>query len=509
MKIASIFTDGAVLQADMPIKIFGIGSGIAKVSFLGEEVEGFFEGEEWCLTLSSHQYGGPYELTVVLNGEENVFKDIYIGEVWIAAGQSNMEMPLFRTEGGFDEALHCHNDKIRFFTVPRRTQSDKPIYGWHFIKSDGQDTPWQICDKQSALSFSAIGYYAAKELNQKLDVCIGVISCNWGGRAIEPFIAKEYFESVPSLQSFMENYNQEKADIDYDEYLRAHSEALEKRKQTYDSIDYDEIEEVRIKGIRATTSGPYIHPLPKGPYNESSPSVLYESMFRRIMPFGARGMLWYQGESNGYYGYAEKYAAFMDSMRKGFENQDMKFYAVELASFGSIWSCDRQTTDDRFVEGENWAFLREQQQKATEQYANNYLVTTMELGDYLNIHPFNKRDVAHRLVLKLLKYSYGYEISADQPIYRSVEFSENRAVITLDNAQGLFITYPGEVKMYMSDDSHKLYRAQVEIRDDKIYLYSPEVKNPSIVRYAFDSYYIGAHIYNNAGLPLAPFRSDS
>lgn len=509
MELASIFTDGAVLQADMPIRIFGTGSGKVRVFFLGETVEGEFRDDEWCLVLSPHHYGGPYKLAVELNGSERILSDIYIGEVWIAAGQSNMEMPLFRTEGGFSEAENCDNGKIRFFTLPRRTQRDIPIYGWNGIKSDGRDMPWQYCSEKSALTFSAIGYYVAKELNRKLGVCVGIISCNWGGRAIESFISREYCKGVAALDSVLREYDEKLSLLDNENYMKEHLKALKKRKATYDSLSDDEIGEVRRKGIRATTSGPVIHTLPFGPYNESSPGVLYDSMFKRIMPFGIKGMLWYQGESNGWYGYAEKYAAFMECMRAGFKTPDLKFYAVELASFGCIWSPERQTCDGRFVEGENWAFVREQQYMATKKYRNNYIATSMELGDMMNIHPFNKREIAHRLVLKILKYSYAFDIEADQPIFRSVEFSKSKAVIALDNAEGLFSTYPNEVKIYMSDNTKKLYRAQVIIKDDMLLLHCPEVENPTIVRYAFDSYYLNAHIYNRAGLPLAPFRTDA
>ena len=206
MKLASIFTDGLVLQKGLEIRVFGEGRGKVKVSFLGNSAEGEFYSDDWCLTLPPCEYGGPYEMSIILNGEETVIHDIYVGEVWVASGQSNMEMPLFRTEHGFAEAEKCYNEKIRFFNVPRRVERDIPKYGWHFITEDGNDTPWQICEEKTALKFSAIGYYVAKELNKALGVAVGIIGCNWGARKLETFISRDYAHKSPFLKKVADEY---------------------------------------------------------------------------------------------------------------------------------------------------------------------------------------------------------------------------------------------------------------------------------------------------------------
>ena len=98
MKLASIFTDHMVLQANQPIKIFGEGAGTVEITFSGKTITSSFSEKEWCLTLPAMTYGGPYEMQIELDGDALTLHDIYIGEVWLACGQSNMEMPLFRTE---------------------------------------------------------------------------------------------------------------------------------------------------------------------------------------------------------------------------------------------------------------------------------------------------------------------------------------------------------------------------------------------------------------------------
>lgn len=145
MKLASIFTNHMVLQANKPIEIFGEGMGSISIEFLGESFSFVSENDNWCVSLKAYPYGGPYEMKIILNNEKIVLNDIYVGEVWLFSGQSNMEMPLFGTAYGIEEAEQSKNDKIRFFTVPHRVEKEKQLYGWYFQKSDGKDRPWQLC----------------------------------------------------------------------------------------------------------------------------------------------------------------------------------------------------------------------------------------------------------------------------------------------------------------------------------------------------------------------------
>ena len=115
LNLATIFTDHMVLQANKPIKIFGEGEGSAKIEFLGNTYEAYGTGGKWCVSAPAMPYGGPYEMSFESEGAKTVIRDIYIGEVWFASGQSNMEMPLFRVDGGLMEAKHAENNLIRFF----------------------------------------------------------------------------------------------------------------------------------------------------------------------------------------------------------------------------------------------------------------------------------------------------------------------------------------------------------------------------------------------------------
>ena len=511
MKLAPIFTDCAVFQKGQPIRIFGKGAGKVKVEFLGEVFEQCFDGAEWLIELPACEYGGPYEMRITLDGAEHILHDVYVGEVWLAGGQSNMEMPLYRVQNGIEDAEKCDNDLIRFFTVPRRAKPDDAVGGWNFAPTDGNDTPWMKCCESSALYFSAIGFYVARELHEHLGCAIGIISCNWGGKIIEAFIGEEWIKNALFMRQYYNSVRRE-WDALSDEEVAAHytavKEALELRRDLVKDID--EIDMTRRLGLPATSGYPKgaLPNIPAGPYSPNGMSRLYDSMYSRIIPYSINGILWYQGESNTAENYLEKYLLYMRCMKESFKNPELCFYAVELASYGASQVSNGNIISDRFVSGDNWAFKREAQQRATEIATDNYLVTSMGLGDVFDIHPANKKELSHRIAIKVLKHTYGFDIKADQPIFKKAHFEGNRVIIEIENSEGIFSSDLWGVCMYVADEQRELKKANVSIEDDKIILTCDEISNPILVRYAFDNYYGGTHIYNSAGLPLQPFRTD-
>lgn len=507
-----------VLQADKPIKVFGEGTGYASVKFMGGTYNTYSEHGEWCITMPPCGCGGPYSMEVELNGVITQLTDIMIGEVWLAAGQSNMELPLYKSLGGTEAARGCRNDNIRFFTVPRRREKDTPEYGDHFGLTPAESLPWQCCDEESAIFFSAIGFYTAQALQEKLGIAVGIISCNWGGSMIEAHIKREYFYESDRLRPIVEEYEAQVGDpevrlAEWRKYISELNTALLKSFEGVDMLRLVQENGVRSEVERALLKPLEIEHIADGPYKWQAPGLLFEGMYSQIIPYGIRGVLWYQGESNRWRDYLEKYLLLMKCLRTEFQNPDMPFYAFELAGFNN-WAVEEecQPHDHRFVTEAvpcNWAYNREQQQRATEVGENNYLVTTMELGDIYDIHPIYKREAAQRLVRKLLKHTYGFDIEADQPTYKSAVFEKHKVIIELNNAEGLHCRNLSLVKLFAADETHELKRAEAEIDGSRLILHCPEVENPILVRYGFDFYYDGVHIYNRAGLPLAPFRTDS
>lgn len=507
MNIAEIFTDHMVLQANKEINIFGSGKGKGRIEFLGAAYDFTSDDEKWCVSLPPSEYCGPVEMKIVMNGTEKIIRDIYVGEVWFAGGQSNMEMPLFRTECGFSDARNAKNSMIRFYTVPRRMEKDTVSYGWHFEKTISENKGWELCDENSALHFSAIGYYTAKRLYEELNVAVGIISCNWGGREIENFIKKEYFYDNEVLKPIAVEYDRKISELDVERYEKEFKNDLDKLREMYESIDFDEVEWTRNIGTMATSGLPGEIPSPTfGLYAYDTPGRLYNSMIEPISPFGFKGVMWYHGETNVGGKYYDKCKTLIKCIRDTFKDDNLPFFIVEIASFndgGENEISDRFVTDE-----ENWAFTREGQQKLADEDENAYIVTSMELGDLYDVHPPRKKELSKRIENKILKYSYGFNINADEPRFEKVEFKNGKAYVKLKNAEGLFARHLASVKIYIADETKELKRAAIEICGDTLVLLSPDVKKPCLVRYGFDRYYVGCHIYNKEGLPLAPFRTD-
>lgn len=176
MKLAPIFNHHTVLQANRPIRIYGIGSGSATIRLNGEEKSIRSEGGFWCVTFSPRSYGGPYTLTATLNGKTTVYTDIYIGEVLLLAGQSNMGFKLHKTS--FPTDRYEDEPLVRYFASERFGTEDA------FAPKDG----WTPCTKETAPYFSALGYHIGLLMSREKGIAVGLIACYLGSSKIESWI---------------------------------------------------------------------------------------------------------------------------------------------------------------------------------------------------------------------------------------------------------------------------------------------------------------------------------
>ena len=507
MKLAEIFTDHMVFQAEKEIRIFGSGVGTGFVQFLGKRYNIDADSDKWFVTIPPYGYGGPYEMEIVLEDKHYFLSNIYIGEVWFVSGQSNMEMPLYRVENGFDDAKAAQDNLIRLYSVPKRVEKNTPSYGWHFEKTFSHNTSWSICNEKTALHFSAIGYYVAEFLRKNLGVALGIIACDWCGTPIETFIGRDYFYGNPVLEPIINEHNELVRDIGKEKEISILNNDLKKFEEYCKSIDYDEVERAREIGLMATSAPPKeLLVYSPGRYNPCAPACLYESMIEPILPYVFKGIIWYQGEANSGEGYLEKLQTFIHCMRTVFNDDTLPFHIIELASFCVDGQDD---VSDRFVTAKyNWAFVREAQYKMAKSDSYTYVTTNMGLGDLYDIHPPRKKELSRRLVKKILRHTYNRNIFADQPEYEAMEIIGSEVNIKLKIADGLFSDNRGAVKIYIAGNDRVLKRASVKICGDSLVLSSDDVAKPVLARFAFDYCYKGCNLYNSAGLPLAPFRTD-
>ncbi len=175
MQLAKIFTDNMVLCANAPIRIFGEGKGEVKILFLGKEYQTRAQNEKWCVELDSAPYGGPYEMEISLNGERKILRNVMLGEVYLCAGQSNMQ---FMVEEEWEKDTVQDNPMVRYFLSDRLENYD----GLH--SADG----WVQAERPNIHKISALGFYVADRIAREKKIAVGIVGCFQGASVIRSWI---------------------------------------------------------------------------------------------------------------------------------------------------------------------------------------------------------------------------------------------------------------------------------------------------------------------------------
>jgi sialate O-acetylesterase len=236
----------------------------------------------------------------------------------------------------------------------------------------------------------------------------------------------------------------------------------------------------------------------------SYPTLLYNGMINPLVPYGIKGVIWYQGEGNAQR--AKQYQRVFPDLIKDWRNHwnqgEFPFLFVQLANFMKVDSIPSESS---------WAELREAQSK-TLSLSNTGMAVTIDVGDEVDIHPKDKQTVGNRLALAALKTAYQQDILFTGPVYRQMTVTGNKAIITFDHTgQGLkAIDKYGYIKGFaIAGKDHKFYWAKAILSGtNSIEISCTEVPDPVAVRYAWGNNPDDANLFNSAGLPASPFRTD-
>ena len=492
-----LFTDNAVLQRGVPLPVMGTGGeGEIFVTLAGKTLTTTVKSGEWRVVFEPLKAGGPYTITV--KGESTTtVKNVLIGDVWICTGQSNMASRLGGYVKRYPKLLKGHpgdyaNDNIRLMKVKVEaadTPQKKPTLAANF-KS------WKSCSPQSAMAFSATGYFFGTNLQSHVKVPIGLIQTCMGGTLAESWTPKETLEGNPRYKDIRDV--QAKAEKNF----HAANARYLKRLEAWET--------------KKTPKGKKPHP-PKGPTDIKRPSALYNAMIASIHAFPIKGAIWYQGEGNAHSNErAEQYRYLLPDMIKSWRQKwgvgDFPFYWVQLAPFKSISPQPQDTP---------WARMREVMDDIQTTVPNGGMACIIDGGSQKDIHPPYKEFAGARLALLARRNTYGQNILATGPTLKSTKVVGSKMILTFDNVgDGLIkkalsldndtVKVSGEnpVGFTIAGKELTYKNAQAKISGKTtVEVWADGVAAPTAVRYAWADFPL-ANLYNSADLPTGPFRTD-
>jgi sialate O-acetylesterase len=439
---------------------------------VGEAVGKTTAGDDgkWRLFVDTRNAKGAVDVSV--KGKNSIaIKNVLVGEVWVASGQSNMEFTVSSGRDADLEIAAADYPEIRMFTVQKATALEpaKDVRG-----------KWEVCTPQVAGHFSAVGYFFARDLNQQLKTPVGVIHTSWGGTVAEAWTSREALTAAdPEVKTIIERFDAARAKL------------TPEAKQKYE-------EDLKAWKEAGSPRGKQPRKLP-GEGDPNAPTALYNAMISPLVGYGIKGAIWYQGESNAgrSYQYRKLFPAMITDWRGRWGEGDFPFYWVQLANF---MPRDKEPAES------GWAELREAQ-TMTQSLPNTGQAVIIDIGQAFDIHPKNKQDVGRRLARLALKRDYGKNIVDSGPVFDTMLVEGSTIRLKFKNAQGGLVAKQPLNGFAVAGDDHKfVWAPEAKIEGETVVLKSPVAK-PVAVRYAWGNN-PEATLYNHANLPACPFRTD-
>ena len=478
IQLPSVLSDHAVLQRETPIRVWGWATPGARltVSFHAQTLTATTNDlGEWTAWLMPEHAGGPYSLTVDGGPHEGKkeLRDVLVGDVWIASGQSNMQMPLRGfpptafVKNADKEIAAANNPMLRLLLVGRKS-SDVPLQD---LK--GQ---WSQCTPETASEFSAVAYLFGREIAKEENVPIGLIDATWGGTPIDSWLSLDTLGNNPALLSAFSN---RASFADQQATLSA---------------------QIIAENAAAASAKAAGRPVPIHPWHpeESSwlPAGLYNGMIAPLTNESIKGFLWYQGETDSAPAralhYSTLFPALIEDWRAQFRQGNLPFLFVQISSFRSP--------------GEDWGMVRDAQRR-TLFVANTAMAVSLDVGNPDNVHPADKQTVATRLALAARGLVYGESVAYASPLFREATTEPGAIRVWFDNASGLRSEKESIEDFEVAGPDHHFVPASATIQGETIVVSAPGLPDPRYVRYGWSNV-VQTWFYNSAGLPGSTFTSE-
>ncbi|WP_288447125.1 sialate O-acetylesterase [uncultured Chryseobacterium sp.] len=610
VRLPALVSDGMILQRNQDLKIWGYADAGEKITV--KLINKTYtttadQNGNWMVTLPKLNAGGPYRMTI----NEITLKDILVGDVWVASGQSNMELPMRRLKPLYEnEIKNANNQNIRFFTVPQK-------YNFKTPQNDLDGGKWESTNPQTILNFSGVAYFFAKQLNEKNKVPVGIIHASLGGSPVQAWMDEKSLQKYPEYLSEAEKWKNDdliksteseeqslskawyaeldQSDIGLNQHWEKENDvsgwktmlvpgSWEDQEGSFDGsvwlrkeillpkgtdqktafLNLGRIKDADVTYINGIKVGnvtyeypPRWYEIPKGVLKEGKNTItvrvingsgkgqfiadkpyyleiegqktdlkgewkyktgakmermapgqtfirwkpvgLYNAMINPLIHYKIKGFIWYQGESNT--GKPKEYGDLLSTMisdwRSKWNKNDLPFLIVQLANF-------MEKKDQPLDSG--WAELREQQRQVSLHVPFTGLAVAIDLGEWNDIHPLNKKTVGDRLALQAQKIGEGKKIIADGPVYQSMKKEGNTIILSF--RPGTDDLVQGGLKGFAIKQKDGRYQwAKAKTKGNKVIVWNDQITDPVHIRYDWADNPDG-NLKNTSGLPASPFTTE-
>ena len=489
LKLPEIFRDGMVLQRQKAVCVWGCCDQADRVSVtLGNaSAASDVRGGKWQVYLPPMEAASGLALTVSAGGETLTFSDVAVGEVWLAGGQSNMEF-LLRDDADRETACRLTDADIRCYEVPKVAYE-----GQENDRDYSQVGIWRKAGPGDSEYFTAVGFYFAVLLKESLRVPVGIINCTWGGTSASAWVDED--DLTGELAFFLDRAREARAKID----PATEKDEYKKIQQMIDSLPpmnarINEAPLVPDESMKAGMERMMLYNLCA--YSPFRPAGLYHTMLLKVVPYTIKGVIWYQGESDEYFGgLFEPLTRALVKKWHALWKEDFPFLMVQLAPF------------EFMMEPLDFVPIRQMQQNIAEDTPHVYLACAMDAGLRYDIHPKKKKPIGQRLALQALHRVYGLPILSDSPSAQGIRKEGGELVISFLHSDGLHVNGadPGTVDLTVDGQETTDFRAFV--RDGCLVISAPALLSARSASVRFAKHpWCEDNLYNRAELPAFPFE---
>lgn len=464
LSMSPLYQSGMVLQRDRPLDIVGKADAGEKVTLTidGKTYDTVADNlGQWEITISPLSAGTVYDMKVTAGKKTLHFKDILAGEVWIASGQSNMAFTLNEDNLAKETIAASADPELRFFDMKPVAFTDNKEWSdsvCALVNDLNYYRPasWRSVDPENAGPLSAVAYYFARQLRDSLDVPVGVISDAIGGSTTESWVSVEKLEEV--MPEILVNWQG-------NDYVMPWAQGRAKK-----------------------NSGAGRHPY--------EPSYLFAAATRQLGYFPVRGVIWYQGESNGHNIelHESLFKALVENWREYYRDSSLPVCFVQLSG----------------INRPSWPLFRDSQRRLAEEIPNVAMAVSHDYGNPTDVHPRMKKPVGGRLALGALEMVYGADVVGGGPLPLGATTVGDNVIVRMKNGEGMAPANGNEIIGFEVAETEGYFQPAKAVvnGDGTLTVRSEKVKSPRFVRYAWQPF-TNANLVNSSGLPASTFSIKS